>query len=81
MKTSFRCLIRLAGTASVAIALAGVSAAGHGAISSAPVGPTAPLARPLAFEANRGQVDAQVQFVARGAAYTAFLTRGRSGAR
>ena len=28
----------------------------------------------LAFEANRGQTDAQVQFVARGAGYTAFLT-------
>ena len=34
----------------------------------------APGRRPLVFEANRGQVDAQVQFVARGAAYTAFLT-------
>src|SRR5262249_44825331 len=32
------------------------------------------LSRPLGFEANRGQVDAPVQFVARGAAYTAFLT-------
>jgi hypothetical protein len=30
--------------------------------------------RPLVFEANRGQADAQVQFVARGAGYTAFLT-------
>src|SRR5947207_15890757 len=29
---------------------------------------------PLVFEANRGQADAQVQFVARGAGYTAFLT-------
>jgi hypothetical protein len=41
--------------------------------------PAAPAAdrsgsRPLAFEANHGQVDPQVQFVARGAAYTAFLT-------
>src|SRR6476620_9997881 len=34
--------------------------------------PAAP--HPLAFEANRGQADAQVQFVARGAGYTAFLT-------
>ena len=32
------------------------------------------LSRRLGFEANCGQVDAQVQFVARGAAYTAFLT-------
>ncbi len=29
---------------------------------------------PLVFEANRGQADAQVQFVARGAGFTAFLT-------
>jgi uncharacterized repeat protein (TIGR01451 family) len=29
---------------------------------------------PLAFEANRGQTDADVQFVARGAGYTLFLT-------
>lgn len=38
--------------------------------------PSAPAAagRRIAFEANRGQVDAEVQFVARGAAYTAFLT-------
>src|SRR5262245_22502894 len=36
---------------------------------------TAPLApQRLAFEANRGQIDAQVRFVARGAAYTAFFT-------
>jgi hypothetical protein len=30
--------------------------------------------RPLVFEAIRGQADAEVQFVARGAGYTAFLT-------
>lgn len=30
--------------------------------------------QPLAFEANRGQVDARVRFVARGAGYTVFLT-------
>ena len=29
---------------------------------------------PLVFEANRGQADPQVNFVARGAGYTAFLT-------
>jgi hypothetical protein len=29
---------------------------------------------PLAFEANRGQLDAEVRFVARGADYVAFLT-------
>src|SRR5262249_7598700 len=32
------------------------------------------LSRRIGFEANCGQVDAQVQFVARGPAYTAFLT-------
>ena len=31
-------------------------------------------ARPLAFEANRGQADEQVKFLARGAGYTVFLT-------
>ena len=30
--------------------------------------------RTLVFEENRGQADAEVQFVARGAGYTAFLT-------
>jgi len=30
--------------------------------------------RPLAFEANRGQTDPEVRFVARGAGYTVFLT-------
>ena len=29
---------------------------------------------PLRFEANRGQVDEQVKFLARGAGYTVFLT-------
>ena len=50
-------------------------------------GAAAPLARPLAFEANRGQADEEVKFLARGAGYTVFLTstdavlslRGRSG--
>src|SRR5262249_57401599 len=32
------------------------------------------LSRRIGFEANCGQVDARVQFVARGPAYTAFLT-------
>src|SRR5262245_496387 len=36
--------------------------------------PTPSMSRRLFFEANRGQVDAQVQFVARAATYTAFLT-------
>jgi len=29
---------------------------------------------PLAFEKNQGQTDSQVQYVARGSGYTAFLT-------
>ena len=33
-----------------------------------------PPPRPLAFEANRGQTDEQVQFLAHGAGYTVFLT-------
>src|SRR5262249_55153541 len=31
---------------------------------------------PLSFEANRGQTDAQVQFLSRGAGYALFLTPG-----
>ena len=34
--------------------------------------------RPLAFEVNRGQVDSRVQFLARAAAYTVFLTSGEA---
>ena len=33
-----------------------------------------PHVRPLVFEANRGQADEQVKFLARGAGYTVFLT-------
>src|SRR5262249_7875516 len=45
-------------------------------VPAATAGPAAAHLAPrtLAFEANRGQIDAQVQFVARGGAYTAFLT-------
>ena len=35
--------------------------------------------RPLAFEANRGQADEQVKFLARGAGYTVFLDAHRGG--
>ena len=46
-----------------------------------------PQVRPLVFEANRGQADEQVKFLARGAGYTVYLTstdavvslRGRNG--
>ena len=33
---------------------------------------------PLSFEANRGQTDAQVQFLSRGSGYTLFLTPGEA---
>src|SRR5438067_1011993 len=56
----------LAVIASLLLELAGASMA-------APP-PDRRASRPLVFEANRGQADAQVQFVARGAGYTAFLT-------
>ncbi|HEY1328973.1 MAG TPA: SBBP repeat-containing protein [Casimicrobiaceae bacterium] len=51
-------------------------AAPFGALEAEPAarGPQGLPRAPLAFEANRGQADAQVQFVARGAGYTAFLT-------
>ena len=67
-------LAGLAVTASLVIALAALSSAGHGAISSAPLAPPVPLACPLVFEANDGQADEQVKFLARGAGYTAFFT-------
>src|SRR5207249_3610992 len=38
--------------------------------------PDATVTHPLVFEANRGQADEHVKFLARGAAYTAFLTTG-----
>ena len=44
------------------------------AIWSAAPSPDWRASRPLVFEANRGQADAPVQFVARGAGYTALLT-------
>ena len=37
-------------------------------------GAATPHGRPLAFEANRGQADDEVKFLARGAGYTVFLT-------
>src|SRR5439155_6101027 len=55
----------LAVIASLLLELAGASMA-------APP-PDRRASRPLVFEANRGQADAQVQVVARGAGYTAFL--------
>jgi hypothetical protein len=50
----------------------GVTEAASG--TKGPQGPRGLTGAPLVFEANRGQADAQVQFVARGAGYTAFLT-------
>ncbi len=35
---------------------------------------------PISFEVNQGQTDGSVQFLARGAGYTLFLSAGRSGA-
>src|SRR5262245_33761288 len=37
-----------------------------------------PLAAPLAFEANRGQTAAEVDFLARGDGYTLFLAGGEA---
>ena len=65
----------LAVIASLVLQLSGASMAAESRVAL----PSAPaternLSRRIGFEANRGQVDAQVQFVARGPAYTAFLT-------
>jgi hypothetical protein len=64
----------LAVITSLVLELAGVSMAAEPR-ATLPAAPAADfsVSRRLGFEANRGQVDAQVQFVARGAAYTAFL--------
>ncbi len=61
--------------ASLVLALAGASIAAE-PVATPPAAPAAgrTVSRRLAFEANRGQLDAQVQFMARGATYTAFLT-------
>ena len=54
--------MRTAFVAAFVTVLAGISAAGEA------------VGRPLAFEANRGQTDEHVKFLARGRGYTAFLT-------
>jgi beta-propeller repeat-containing protein len=67
----------LAVAASLAFGLATTSMT-SGFWASAPAGavPEATVTHPLVFEANRGQADEHVKFLARGAAYTAFLTTG-----
>jgi hypothetical protein len=40
--------------------------------------PRLPAAIPLAFEPNRGQANANVAFIARGSAYTAYLSQSRA---
>src|SRR5215467_5762755 len=66
----FRRVASLGGIASLVLQLSGA------AMAAGPLAPASEhnLSRRIGFEANCGQVDAQVQFVARGAAYTAFLT-------
>src|SRR5262245_56036041 len=70
-----RCVASLAVIASLVLELSGASMAAESraALPSTPATDRT-LSRRLAFEANCGQADAQVQFVARAAAYTAFLT-------
>ncbi|HKA29489.1 MAG TPA: SBBP repeat-containing protein, partial [Candidatus Binatia bacterium] len=63
----------LAIIASLVLAVASIAAEPRATLPSAPAtGRT--LSRRIGFEANCGQVDERVQFVARGPAYTAFLT-------
>jgi Beta-propeller repeat len=77
METSVcsRYVASLAAIASLVLQLSGASMAAEprAALPSAPASDRT-LSRRLGFEANCGQVDERVQFVARGAAYTAFLT-------
>jgi hypothetical protein len=77
---------RLAAATLAALLLAGALAAG--VLSLGPSAPAVPQASlhdrvaanygqlPLRFEANRGQVDAQVRYVSRGPGYSLFLTSG-----
>src|SRR5262249_41862890 len=63
----------LAIIASLVLAVARIAAEPRATLPWAPAtGRT--LSRRIGFEANCGQVDERVQFVARGPAYTAFLT-------
>lgn len=76
----------VAGAVSLASGLISLSGAGTGshtrAVSTAATASPAAKAKakraygklPLRFEANRGQTDSQVKFIARGAGYTLFLT-------
>src|SRR5262249_45643877 len=66
-------LLGLGVVAGLAVAgeLASVAAA---AVSPRAISFEAPSPRPLLFEANRGQADEQVKFLARAPGYTAFLT-------
>src|SRR5687768_10256062 len=50
------------------------SAAGGNAPGSAVPAPAARAGLPLAFEANRGQTDARVRYLARAAGHTVFFT-------
>src|SRR5262245_5002823 len=71
-----RCVASLAVIASLVLHLSGASMAAEPRAAALPSAPATErnLSRRIGFEANCGQVDAQVQFVARGPAYTAFLT-------
>lgn len=62
-------------TAVLALLLLGVAGAPARSDDATPIEALAAVrSRPLAFEANAGQTDPQVRFVARGAGYTVFLT-------
>jgi Beta-propeller repeat len=63
----------LAVIASLVLAVASIAAEPRATLPSAPAADRN-LSRRRGFEANCGQVDEHVQFVARGPAYTAFLT-------
>ena len=58
----------------VAVALQQVPGSARNLAPAAAVSPT-PIALPLAFEANRGQTDSHVRFLARGSGYSLFLTQ------
>ena len=70
--TPFGRLPRLGGVCALLLASALVLSAGGG--HARPQVRNSYGKLPLSFETNRGQTDAQVKFIARGAGYTLFLT-------
>lgn len=72
-------LVAIAAVAGLGVYLWRTPVVDAAAQARAAAGARASFARlPRAFEANRGQTDAQVKYLARGPGYTLFLTPGKA---